>query len=304
GFAPALAARAARLDAAWSDGATIDLRRDLERLSLTAAGDALLATDLEPLAGELLEGLGTVMGAVPRLLPPLPGTAGGRALAGLERRMDELLSASTGEGDDLVSVLARSGLPRELACGELIAHLAAVVDEPPSALTAAWYFLAQDGEADELLRAELAGCSPAELAGAPAPPFLDAVLREALRLLPPARHIDRCPVADVVLDGETARRGTTVLVSPLVTHREPSLYPEPDRFLPSRWLDADAAGRSRGAFVPFGAGPHACIGEPFARTIMITTMATIVPRWRLSLDGSPPPPVPRTPRPRFRLARR
>ena len=56
--------------------------------------------------------------------------------------------------------------------------------------------------------------------------------------------------------------------------------------------------------MPFGAGPHACIGEPFARTVMAVAMATIVPRWRLTLDGEQPPPVPRTPRPRFLLERR
>jgi pentalenene oxygenase len=95
-----------------------------------------------------------------------------------------------------------------------------------------------------------------------------------------------------------------VLLSPLVTHREESLYPDADRFVPERWLDGAEDSRPRGAFVPFGAGPHACIGEPFARAIMGIAMATIVPRWRLTLDGEQPPPVPRTPRPRFVLERR
>ena len=119
------------------------------------------------------------------------------------------------------------------------------------------------------------------------------MLRETLRLFPPARHIDRCPVGNGRLN---------VLVSPLVTHHEPGLYESPSEFVPERWLRQDE--RPRGAYFPFGAGAHACIGEPLARAIMTQALAGIVPRWRLRPEPDAPPPGPRAPRLVVTLERR
>lgn len=95
-----------------------------------------------------------------------------------------------------------------------------------------------------------------------------------------------------------------MLVSPLVTHREPGLYESPSAFLPERWLDGTSGERPRGAYVPFGAGAHACIGEPLARTIMTAALAGIARHWRLRVDPDAPAPGPRAPRLVVTLERR
>src|SRR5207249_367547 len=102
--------------------------------------------------------------------------------------------------------------------------------EPPSALEAAWFLLGRNPAAEERLHAEL---DVGRL------DYLDAVLRETLRLFPPARHIDRCPVGD---------GRTNVVVSPLVVHHEPRLYASPQDFLPERWLRREE--RPRGSYLP------------------------------------------------------
>lgn len=299
-FGDTIAARAERLQAGWRDGQRIHLRDELDRLSLCVAGDVLLAADLEPQAAELARALADVMSGVPRLTPPLVGTRHGRALARIDRTMTSLIAerrAGRPGGSDLLGTLVESGLPDQTVRGELIAFLLAAVDEPPSALAAAWYLLGRHEHAEARFLAELdtvvgEAVSADQIARLP---YLGAVVAESLRLYPPARHVDRCPVRDVRIGGELVRAGSNVLVSPLVAHRDTRQHERPTEFVPERWLDTGWSRPARGAYVPFGAGPHSCIGEPLARAIVTLTLATIGRRWRLRLDAEPPEPVPRAP---------
>jgi len=276
-FIPSIAARVEAAQRGWQDGARLRLRDELDRLSLAVAGETLLSAELDP---ELAASLAEVMARVPRLTPPVPGTRAARALARVESAVDTL----PGSGDDLLSGLRRADLPERTVRGEVVAFLLAAVDEPPSALEAAWYLLGRDAAARERLETELDEGRR---------DYLDAVLRETLRLFPPARHIDRCPVGN---------GRTNVVVSPLVTHHDPRLYERPSEFVPERWLGP--AERPRGAYLPFGAGAHACIGEPLARAIMAETLAGIARRWRLRVDPDAPAPGPRAPRLEVTLERR
>ena len=276
------------------------LRDLLDPLSLAMAGDVLLSADLGPRARALSSDLREIMASLPRLMPPLRGTRHGRALA----RMEEVVGAVVDERrrsgaheDDLVGALLAAGLPEATVRGELIAFLLAAVDEPPSGLEAAWYLLARNAQADARLHAELdavLGGRPPALADRRALPYLDAVLREALRLFPPARHIDRCPVHDVEIAGERVRRGDNVVVSPLVTHGEPHLHERPGDFDPGRWERSEGEAR-KGTYLPFGAGVHTCIGEPLARAVMTLVLAAVAQRWRLVADVDAPAPGPRAP---------
>jgi cytochrome P450 len=291
------AARAFDAQTRWQDGDNVVLRETLDSLALVIAGDVLLGTDLEPQAGELVEALSTIMSSIPRLTPPLPFTPQGRALAKVHAALRVILRSASGrptDGTDLIAILSRSDLPEHIVLGELTAVLLAAVDEPASGLAAAWYLLACHPDAEERFHAELDSAvgdglySPSET---PNLPYLEAVLSESLRLYPPARHVDRCPVADATICDKRVRAGTNLLVSPLVMHHESALFASPAEFLPERWLD-DRPRPMRGAYLPFGAGPHTCIGEPLARLIMTTTLATIGSRWRLRVDDNVPTPTP------------
>jgi cyclooctat-9-en-7-ol 5-monooxygenase len=276
-FTPSIAARVDAAQHGWRDGARLRLRDELDRLSLAVAGEVLLSAELDQ---ELATSLAEVMAQLPRLTPPVPGTRAARALA----RVEDAVGALPGSVGDLLDALRGGGLPERTVRGEVVAFLLAAVDEPPSALEAAWCLLGRNPPARERLEAEL---------DAGGRDYLDAVLRETLRLFPPARHIDRCPVGN---------GRTNVVVSPLVTHRDPKLYERPSEFLPERWLRRDE--RPRGAYLPFGAGAHACIGEPLARAVMTETLAGIARRWRLHVDPDAPAPGPRAPRLEVTLERR
>jgi cytochrome P450 len=91
-----------------------------------------------------------------------------------------------------------------------------------------------------------------------------SVVEEAMRIYPPVWGIMRTAIEADVLSGYAIPAGARVVISPYVVHRSPSLWPEPERFDPDRFLPEHAAGRHRFAYFPFGAGPRLCVGAQFA----------------------------------------
>lgn len=93
---------------------------------------------------------------------------------------------------------------------------------------------------------------------------------ETLRLTPPTWITARIATEDVELDGHTVGRGSVVMVSPLLLGRLDHLVPgdDPDRgaFRPDRWRDAE---RRPGAWLPFGAGAHACPGRSLGMSLLV-----------------------------------
>jgi cytochrome P450 len=111
-------------------------------------------------------------------------------------------------------------------------------------------------------------------------PLLDGVVKESLRLLPPAPFNHRIVAQDTELDGHTLPRGTELISSVYHTHRMPDVYPEPQRFWPGRWERLDPGPY---AYSPFGAGPRMCIGASFALMEIKLVLAILLQRYRLAL---------------------
>jgi pentalenene oxygenase len=279
----------------WAPGRRIDVRAVFDPLSLAIACRFLLGVELRD-ADALARQLAEVMTGLPQRRPP---AAAVRARAAALERIGALVRERRAAGrgnDDLLDCLLASGLPDATIHGEVLAFLLAAADEPPSALAALVHLLGRDPGRQARLRAELddvlGGRLPA-LADEARLPYAAAVVREALRLYPPARHVDRCPLARVELGGLDVPPEANVLVSPLVLHRLEGVWEEPHAFRPERWLTA--ARPPRGAYLPFGAGPHTCIGEPLAHAIVFLTLTTLASRWAFAVDGAATP-EPRQPR--------
>lgn len=116
-------------------------------------------------------------------------------------------------------------------------------------------------------------------------PYLDAVLREALRLYPPAYAFGREVVTPFELGGYPIAKGSQVIVTPYGVHRRPEYFPDPERFDPERWLDARARALPRFAYLPFGGGPRVCIGSHFAMMEAGLLLATLVQQVELSVPA-------------------
>ncbi|MYN65794.1 MAG: cytochrome P450 [Acidobacteria bacterium] len=132
------------------------------------------------------------------------------------------------------------------------------------------------------------------------------VALETLRMYPIAPAITRTVSNTFEFAGYTIPAGEKVIVATTVPHHLPEYFPEPERFDIERYTPERQEHRQPGVFVPFGAGPHVCLGAGFAEVSIAATMATIVHEVELALD--PPDyvlkisPVP-TPSPddRFRI---
>lgn len=94
--------------------------------------------------------------------------------------------------------------------------------------------------------------------------YLDAVLCETLRLYPPVWAMGRKAVRPVEIGGLHFGKGSTVLFSQWVLHRDQRYFEQPESFLPERWLDGLQQRLPRYAYFPFGAGQRICIGANFA----------------------------------------
>lgn len=110
-------------------------------------------------------------------------------------------------------------------------------------------------------------------------PLLDRVLKESLRLLPPAPFNHRIAAEDTELEGYAIPRGTELISSVYHTHRVPDVFPQPGRFLPERWERAEPPPYAYG---PFGGGPRTCIGASFALMELKLVLALLVQRLRLA----------------------
>jgi cytochrome P450 len=114
-------------------------------------------------------------------------------------------------------------------------------------------------------------------------PWTQAVLKEAMRLYPPAYILGRRAIEDVTIGGHRLKRNTFVLVNILGIHRRADLWREPDAFEPERFTNDKEKALPRCAYMPFGAGPRVCIGNHFAMMEAQLLLATIARRARFEL---------------------
>jgi cytochrome P450 len=153
------------------------------------------------------------------------------------------------------------------------------------------YLLTLDLAEQERLRAEFASFPPERVSSLDDLlnwPRLRQVLFEALRLYPPAAYISREATAEDVVAGEQVCVGTQAWISPWVLHRHRKHWDNPTAFTPDRFTGKLSPWTGAGAFLPFGAGPRICIGATFAMAEAHIMLATLLPRFRITLDAARP----------------
>jgi cytochrome P450 len=116
-------------------------------------------------------------------------------------------------------------------------------------------------------------------------PYLHAVVRESLRLYPPAYMMARANVTPVAIGEYEIPAGTTILSSQWVTHRDARYFEEPEAFRPERWLDGLEERLAGGTYYPFGDGPRRCIGQGFALLEIALAIAAIAQKFRFTLTA-------------------
>jgi cytochrome P450 len=154
-------------------------------------------------------------------------------------------------------------------------------DNSAAALSWALWLLALHPEWQERARAEWQDADALTPVDNAACPVTSAVLRETLRLFPPILQLSREVESEVEVAGERPAPGWTAIVNLYVLHRNRLLWPEPDSFDPSRFLEAGDEIRRRLLWLPFGTGPRGCIGAMFAQIELTLALGRILSRFQL-----------------------
>jgi len=160
---------------------------------------------------------------------------------------------------------------------ELMTLLVAGHETTGTALAWTFDLLLHNPGALERLRAEVEAATSDE--------YLDAVIKESLRIRPVVPGVSRKLSRPWMLDGYELPVGTRVSPNIWLTHHNPDVYPEPERFLPERFLDGAADTYS---WIPFGGGIRRCLGASFALFEMKTVIPVILNRVRLSPGSEQP----------------
>ncbi len=171
-----------------------------------------------------------------------------------------------------------------------------------SALTWAFYILADQPKWIERLRAEV----DREIGGGTIGfekirqlTLVKAFFKETLRLYPPITFMPRVAVREAKVGGRRLRKGALVMISPWVLHRHSKLWRDPHVFRPERFLPDKEKEIVPGSYIPFGQGPHTCVGAGFAQTESILIIAELVRHfdWKLEADQRVRPAARMTTRP-------
>jgi cytochrome P450 len=315
-YAGLMVERATRIAGTWQPGEVVDIGDAMVLLTMSVLAKAVLDADVaDEEARETARALAAcldrftrIASPYSRLLDQLPSEQN-REFEEILHRFDETVARIIRErtargpvGSDVLSRLLRAG---EAAPGEamserqlrdeILTFMVAGHETWSNSMTWAWYLLAAHPDVRERVLAEVdevLGDRPATAEDVPRLRFVQWTFQETVRLYPPAFVIGREPTVDHELDGHVIPAGSVVLISPWAVHRDPRWYGDPEAFRPERWDKQNADRIPTFAYLPFGAGPRVCIGQPLATLAGALFLSTIAQRWRLDLvPGHPVEPV-------------
>ena len=313
GYTESFAERTRARTDGWHDGDTLDVHDEMACLTLDIVGRTLLGIDLTDRSSEIrgsleaaLQRFGEVGGG--SLLiggagrrrslgrrgrrPPATMDTPSTAEADVHRVVDEVIEQhrrrpSDDRGDVVSALLSdgqvRAGMTDQEIHDHVITMIMAGHETTANALTWALFLVGRHPDIqarlhDEVDRLPAGGPGFSQL---PDLPFTRAVISEAMRLYPPAWVLGRTLVVPLEFAGWHAPAGTLVGVSPLLLHHDPRWFDNPEEFDPDRWLDGRQKSLPRNAYLPFGTGPRACIGEQFAWAEAVTVLAVIASKWTI-----------------------
>jgi len=299
----------------WKDGENRDVHQEMMQLTLRVAAKVLFSVDVKNESKEVAAALNLLMkhsSGARMLLPPwvrylpLPFLIRVRRAV---RQLDEVVyriirerRRSENDNGDLLSMLmsARdedgSRMTDRQLRDEVMTFLLAGHETTALSLSWAWYLLSENPEAENKLHHELArvldGKNPS-FEDLPRLCYTEAVVKESVRLYPPAWSLARTAAEDFEIGGYLVPAGSNVVMSQWIMHRDPRFFPSPEQFDPGRWFEEHTQRLPRFAYFPFGGGPRYCVGASFAMMEATLLLAAIAQRFRLRMvPGHKVVPVP------------
>ncbi len=314
GYAEVMVEHAARMTAPWRDGDEVDVHHTLMATTADIVARCLFGADAGD-TGEVSRCIEALMARFTNpvfiLLPQLHKvpTASARAVRDAAVRLDRVVRGF---------IDARRAMGADAPRGDLLGMLLAAQDEDgarmtdqqvrdevlvlflagheTTALALGWTFhlLALYPEAERRLHAELdavLGDREPRFDDLPRLEYTARVVKESLRMYPPAWSLGRESTAPFELAGHRFEAGAWMWMIPWVVHHDARWFADPWRFDPDRWEEARARSIPKFAYFPFGGGARVCIGNQFAMMEATLMLAAVARRWRLAaVPGFPVAP--------------
>lgn len=290
----------------WRDGQTVELDHAMTDLTMKVISKTLF--DAEP-DGDTRE-IGDLITVMLKelddrfdrlvLLPDWIPTTSNRRILRSMRRLSEIIQkfiddrrASNEDKGDLLSMLLMAqddegtgGMSDKQVFDEAMTLFGAGHETTAYLLTWTFYCLSQHPEIRARVYEEadrvLAGRLPT-LADLPNMPYSEMVIKEVMRLYPPAWATTREALEDVVFRSYTLKKGEIALVNIYGVHRDARFFPQPEVFDPGRFSPANEKSIPKYAYLPFGGGPRVCIGNAFAMMEARLVLATVAQHFTLDL---------------------
>lgn len=291
----------------WQDGQRLNLSKTMQELTLGIISQALFSTDVLQEFPGFTQAIGNLLHYTDQrlkfLLPlplswPLPiNQKLNASIKPLNVMLDQLISQRRrnlkNSPQDLLSLLldtndsaTQKPLSNRQIRDQILTFLFAGHETTAHTLSWTFYLLAKNPAVYERLQDEV----NTVLQGAPPTyenlkqlPYALQVIKEALRLYPVAYAFGRTALRPLQLGEYQVPQDLVVLVCPYVMHRNPAYFSEPELFAPERFTPKCEAKIPRFAYLPFGAGPRACIGRQFALMEAQLILALLAQRFHFKL---------------------
>jgi cytochrome P450 len=291
-FASTISERTEAMLQRWQDGDVLDVRREISRLTLGLVVSFLFDDEIGDGWRDVNAAVEGVMDLTassvrfPARLPTPTNIRLSRSLRRLDRVIDDLIErhrAGLSHGMLLTALVggdATHGHMRD----EIATLLMSGHETTSDALVWLWHLVSLHPEIDAVMAREVSevadgqAISDVHLRGLS---YIDATVRETMRLYPPAWLTHREASRNCEIAGYQVMAGTALAISQWVTHRDPRFFENPMEFRPERWVRGSRSALPKFAYFPFGGGPRLCIGARLAMVEMILITATICRRFKL-----------------------
>lgn len=304
----------------WQEEAVLDIANEMMHLTMLIVSKTLFDADAITGSEDTAVTIGNAMHdfqavsnrdyqrgfSLPNWVPTADNRLRNRAAMNFNGVMEQIIAerratavnGTISDTGDLLSMLMLSqdedgSVMDDKQLRDEVATLFAAGHETTSnALSWTWYLLAKHPDVEARLHEELdsvlAGRQPT-LADLPNLPYSLQVIKEAMRLYPPAWVLNgRIALEDVELGGYTVPKGNTVFISPYAMHHLPQYFTEPETFKPERFTPKFEKSLPKFAYMPFGGGARVCIGNAFAMMEAQLVLATVAQRFHLALATDEP----------------
>ncbi|MEO8607866.1 MAG: cytochrome P450 [Chloroflexota bacterium] len=285
----------------WQDGAQVDITHEMTNLTMMIVAKTLFNVDASSLAervGVAVDVVQSVAGPVP-LIPAWVPTPSELRKRRARTELDDIIyglirdwRVKGEDHGDLLSMLLLAEdddgahMTDEQARDEILTLFLAGHETTANTLNWTWTLLAQNPEAEAKLHEELdrvLGDRPPTLADLANLPYTDMVIKESMRIYPPAWIVGREAIEDVEIGEYFMPKGSQVNCVFYFAHHDPRWWDQPEEFRPERFSPENETAFNKRAYTPFGGGPRVCIGNSFAMMEARLLLATMAQHYSLSL---------------------